>query len=213
MENIKSFYEFNKIDESFYMPDGTPIPVDHNHVPIARTEIGKIEENEAPRKFGCLMLNFDDTGWEEEIENMIDKDDLFVEEEGHGFETEPHCTVLYGFHDDKFSLDKCINMIKPVEKIKVSSGKISIFENEKFDVLKYDIDSEDLIELNKNFADNFEFTTDYPEYHAHCTIAYLKPGCGSKYVKECEKTFKPSAFKYSYGHGDKVYLYKKMIED
>lgn len=168
-----------------------------------------LNENELPRKYGCLMLNFMDNGWKEEIESIVSPDDLYTEEEGHGFENEPHCTVLYGFHDDAFSLDKCIEMLVPVSSLKIVADKIGIFSNEKYDVLKYDIKSDELNTLNSTFAKTFEHTNDFPEYHAHCTIAYLKPGTGEKYVKEIEKTFVPKEYKYSYGKGDKVYIQKK----
>lgn len=171
-----------------------------------------INENDAPRKFGCLMLQFDEEGWKDEVESMIDENDLYEEEEGHGLELEPHCTVLYGFHDDEFSLDKCMDMLVPSEDVKVSTKKISLFENEKYDVLKYDIESEDLNRLNSEFSDSFKNTNDYPEYHAHCTIAYLKPGMGKKYVKDVEKEFSPASFKYSYGSGDNVYMHKKQAK-
>lgn len=164
-----------------------------------------INENDAPRKYGCLMLGFDDKGWKEEVESMVNSEDLYTEE-GYGIELEPHCTVLYGFHDDEFSMDKCIEMLVPVGNIKVNSNKISIFNNEKYDVLKYDIESEDLNSLNKLFADSFEYTNDFPEYHAHCTLAYLKPGMGDKYMKDVEKQFIPTKFKYGYGNGNNVYI-------
>lgn len=34
-----------------------------------------IMENDAPRKFGCLMLQFDDSGWKEEVESMVPYED------------------------------------------------------------------------------------------------------------------------------------------
>lgn len=169
-------------------------------------------ENDAPRKFGCLMLQFDDSGWKEEVESMVPYEDLYVEEEGHGLELEPHCTILYGFHDDEFSLDDCLNMVIPVSQIEVSCKKISLFENEKYDVLKYDIESEQLKQLNSKFAKTFVHTTSFPDYHAHCTIAYLKPGMGKKYVADVEKIFVPKEYKYSFGSGDKVYIRKNEEE-
>jgi 2'-5' RNA ligase len=49
-------------------------------------------------------------------------------------------------------------------------------------------------------TENFEYTTDYPDYHPHITIAYLKPGCGKKYAEELkeEKIFEPTKYFYSF---------------
>lgn len=41
-----------------------------------------------------------------------------------------------------------------------------------------------LYNINNKLTDNFPYSTDYPDYHPHSTIAYLKPGSGKKYVKE-----------------------------
>lgn len=168
-----------------------------------------LNENQADRQYGCLMLTFDDDGWKEEMESMVDENDLYTEEEGHGLELEPHCTVLYGFHDDDFDMNKCIQMCVPCEDLKVGSNGISLFKNEKYDVLKYDIESEDLNKLNSAFVKNFKHTNKFPEYHAHCTIAYLKPGTGEKYVKKVKRDFIPVSFKYSYGNRDSVFINKK----
>lgn len=170
-----------------------------------------INENDAPRKYGCLMLQFDKNDWKEEIESMVDSDDLYTED-GYGFELEPHCTILYGFHDDDFSLDECLKNLVPVSEIQISCDNISLFKNENYDVLKYDIESEQLNELNERFTDKFKYTNDFPDYHAHCTIAYLKPGTGEKYMKSVERFFVPTEYRYSYGSGDNVYIHKAEKE-
>lgn len=167
-----------------------------------------INENDSDRKFGCLMVNFGSAGWKEEVESMIDSTDLYTEEEGHGLELEPHCTILYGFHDEDFSLDKAMKLLIPISDIEVQSDGISIFSNEKYDVVKYDIQSDKFVDLNSKFSENFKYTNKFPDYHAHCTIAYVKPGMGEKYKKAIEKTFIPKQYKYSYANEDKVYINK-----
>ena len=61
---------------------------------------------------------------------------------------------------------------------------MTLFENEKFDVLKYDVVPGILAEANKVVSDKFPNTDTYPDYHPHVTVAYLKPGTGKKYVNE-----------------------------
>jgi hypothetical protein len=49
------------------------------------------------------------------------------------------------------------------------------FENELYDVLKFDVKREkSLFDCNKDLM-KFPHTTDYPDYHPHLTISYLKP--------------------------------------
>ena len=60
----------------------------------------------------------------------------------------------------------------------------SVTEVPANDVVKFDIISSDLDNLNKLMIDNFDYTNDYPEYHPHTTIAYVLPGKGKKYEKD-----------------------------
>ena len=54
--------------------------------------------------------------------------------------------------------------------------------------------------LNKTFRE-FPHTNTYPDYHPHCTIAYLKPKMADKYIKKLndsiEMEMSPSHIVYS----------------
>lgn len=160
---------------------------------------GKKEE---PKKFGCLMLEFDRISNWDEVLNYIKKEDVY-DKPGFGLEDEPHTTVLFGFHDKEVSLEEIQNVVKKYlkgkDKIEVNLTGISLFENKDFDVLKFDIESEDLKNLNELLKE-FPNTNSHPEYHPHTTIAYLLPGTGKKYVKEFKKPIilRSGKFKYSY---------------
>jgi 2'-5' RNA ligase len=97
-----------------------------------------------------------------------------------GREGEPHITVKYGLHgwDPKFVEDALAGE-GPVE---VTFGKVSLFENDDFDVVKVEIESEGLRRLNKKVSDAQPNTENFPEYKPHATIAYVKKGEGAKYV-------------------------------
>lgn len=69
---------------------------------------------------------------------------------------------------------------------------ISLFENEKFDVLKFDVESEDLIEMNRVVSASFACNDSCSIYHPHATIAYLKKGKGEKYVNLFKSYFSPT---------------------
>lgn len=167
------------------------------------------EQSKTTYNYGCLMVNVDEQGWDGFIKETVTEDDLYTEGDDYGIETEPHVTVLYGFHDDT-DMSKLKDLLYPLSELDISSKKISIFENEKYDVLKYDIDSDKLFELNKLMTENFEHTTDFPDYHPHVTIAYLKPGRGKKYITDLKeaKDFTPTAYKFSHADGKKETIAK-----
>jgi len=96
-----------------------------------------------------------------------------------GRDMRPHITIKYGLHSTNPDIIK--NLELP-ERITVILGKTSLFRTEDADVLKIDVDSDDLVRLNKLITDKTENTTTYSEYNAHATIAYLKPGKGEPYV-------------------------------
>jgi 2'-5' RNA ligase len=58
---------------------------------------------------------------------------------------------------------------------------VSLFENAKYDVLKFDVENPVLAEINTELS-KLPHTTNFPDYHPHATIGYLKPGTGKKYV-------------------------------
>ena len=153
-------------------------------------------------RFGCVMvfLDVDKKEWKN-LQDILEDDDLYLpkDETGYGKENDPHVTILFGLHDDipDADIEKEINKIK-TPTIKFS--KISTFELKEYDVLKFDVDSDDLHKLNKKFIE-FPHTTDFPDYHPHCTIAYVKKGTGAKYIRKMKDMIdlkiKPSKIVYS----------------
>lgn len=139
-----------------------------------------VTENSAPRSYSCLMLDCKTHKKElKAIQSNIDKADIYDDEEGHGLETEPHITVLYGIHEqDPEKVKKKLNLFP----VTYTFTKLSLFENEKYDVLKCSVESDDLKELNKQCTDNLDYTNSYPDYIPHMTVAYLLPGTGKKYT-------------------------------
>lgn len=160
-------------------------------------------------KYGCVMVYFDydKSDWKT-FQDLIDKDDLYdpKDDKGFGKEKDPHVTILYGLHDtipDKDIVEK----IKDITKPKLKMGKVSSFEtNPDYDVLKFDVTSEDLHKLNKKFA-KFPHTNNFPDYHPHCTIAYVKHGKAKKYIEKLNKAadmdFESIKIVYSKANGEK----------
>jgi 2'-5' RNA ligase len=99
---------------------------------------------------------------------------------GEGREDEVHVTVLFGLHGN--DVDEVREVLRGVGPIKLTLGKSSIFEGEKFDVVKLSVVSADLVQLNKKLRDKCEHTLTHPKYVPHCTVAYVKKGLGRKFV-------------------------------
>jgi 2'-5' RNA ligase len=99
-----------------------------------------------------------------------------------GKETDIHITVKYGIHTE--DAENIRKLIEGFGEITATLGKTTTFppnEKHNYDVLKIDVTSEDLNELNHLISDNLECTDTFPDYHPHVTVAYLQPGKGEKY--------------------------------
>lgn len=132
--------------------------------------------------YGCIMGYFDPTADSDLTEIEVADDDVYDnEEKEYGREIEPHVTILYGLHDDEIEEDEVIELLKSLKLPTVNFSQVTSFDNEKFDVLKWDVESDQLNLYNKIVTLMFPFTSKFPDYHAHCTIAYLKPGTAKKY--------------------------------
>jgi hypothetical protein len=141
--------------------------------------------------FNCVMLHFNFPEINK-IEDMINPDDIYMpEDSSYGLETDPHVTLLYGLHDG-VSIEDIKKVISKVTFDLCRIDNPSVFENEEYDVLKYDVEYATrggafLHKIN-NELKNFPYTSDFPEYHPHLTIAYLKSGRGEKYVEMIKGT-------------------------
>ena len=53
-------------------------------------------------------------------------------------------------------------------------------------MLKFDVDGDGLHECNSDLR-KYPHTNDFPDYHPHLTIGYIKKGKGQKYVDKFKK--------------------------
>lgn len=102
--------------------------------------------------------------------------------------SEPHITVKYGIHAG-VSPQAIAQAIAGYRKPKIEAilGKISAFPAEQthdkqYDVVKIDVHSPDLFQLNAMISTQVPCTDSYPVYRPHLTLAYLLPGRGQRYV-------------------------------
>ena len=136
--------------------------------------------------FGCVMLYFDFPQINK-IHDAIDPKHIY-EEEGDktfGLEDEPHTTLLYGLHPEVS--DKNVKeVLNSFIYGPCAVHNPSLFKNEKYDVLKFDVKGPNLHETNEALK-QYPFTSNFPDYHPHLNVGYIKPGLGQKYVNMLNK--------------------------
>jgi len=126
--------------------------------------------------YSSLQIDFSDPIKELVIStgNKIPCHALYTEGEKYGREDEIHCTILYGIHTSKAKdVRQLMSLISPFT---ITLRDISFFNSDNHNVMKIDIESPKLMQINKFVRDNLEHTDTFPEYHPHCTIAYVIKG-------------------------------------
>lgn len=171
-----------------------------------------LKEGSGGHKYGCVMLFLPiKKEWWSNITKEIKKEDIYNPEgeRDYGIQAydDAHVTILYGIHSDV--PDKDVEaLIEKMSAPEVTLSKISMFDNKDkgFDVVKFDVTGKDLHDMNKMFKD-LPYTSDYPDYHPHCTIAYVEAGTGKNYTKKLSKedslVIKPNKIVYSKANGTK----------
>lgn len=106
---------------------------------------------------------------ESEIDSL-DDDDIA----DSGKEDNPHVTVLYGLHTE--DPDEVKELLKDVKPFEIELGKISKFTtSDEHDVLKISVEGKELRNLN-SLCKKLPYTSNYPKYQPHVTLAYVKKG-------------------------------------
>ncbi|HEY8560522.1 MAG TPA: transglycosylase SLT domain-containing protein [Pyrinomonadaceae bacterium] len=127
---------------------------------------------------------------------LIPDSDLYIDpnDDSYGREDESHITARWGLKDNNpESLRALLAKEKPFT---VKLGKVSIFEGKEdtpYDVVKVDVESEDLHRINKLISENSDVKETFP-YSPHATLAYVPKGEGQKYVGNTELEGEEIAF-------------------
>lgn len=105
------------------------------------------------------------------IKKNIKNKSLFEEK---GIEEETHVTVIANLETENPKLVEKI--LSDTKEFEIKLGKISMFtSNEKFDVLKIEVVSKELLKIH-NLLKNKIPNIQNHEFKPHCTSAYLKKG-------------------------------------
>lgn len=144
--------------------------------------------NNAPHKFGCLMLKLPDAITKQLTDWTIETVPDFHLGPG-GRELSPHVTVAYGLAPDFDQLDELRGLLVRNGPIRITLSRLSAFTagygkwiNEDGDVLKVDVDSPQLHALHDLVVGSFDLPGDkYPEFVPHCTLSYIDPSVIDSY--------------------------------
>ena len=101
-----------------------------------------------------------------------------------GTSGKPHITVAYGI-DDQLDPEIYEILRKMPKGADVTIKGLSVFDNPKEKILKFDVDSPQLQAVNAEIKKRLKagYRNDYKKYNPHITIAKLKPGSDhSKYL-------------------------------
>jgi hypothetical protein len=158
-------------------------------------------------EYGCLMVEIPIDNWTEIIKS-IDTKDLYTEinDDSYGIQKHPHLTLLYPILNN-VKYPEIENILKGLvsDKITIKISKIDIFENEKFDVVKFNVEIDDyLLKIHDYLKSNISNIDKYDRYKPHITIAYVNSGKGSKYVTDSYNlTFESDTIVYTESNGNK----------
>jgi len=171
-----------------------------------------LKEEKQTFDYGCVMLYFDFLQMNK-IHDFIDPNDIYTQEGDRtfGLEDEPHCTLLYGLHDG-VSNENIKSVLDKYTYTTLKAHNISLFENPDYDVLKFDVQGDNLHETNSDLQ-QYPYTSNFPDYHPHMTVGYLNSGSGKRYVemlKDYEYELIPKYAVYSKPDGNKIKIKIKV---
>ncbi len=150
----------------------------------------------------CVLLLTDFPEFES-FQNKISEEDLYIEDGKYGKENEPHITILYGLLSGEYKTQQIEEILNPYIRIQYFLKGVSLFENPNnpYDVVKIDVSSDNLANIN-NALKELPYENDYPEYHPHMTLAYVKKGEGQKYIEPFKDLIGDVAYRVKVSHSD-----------
>ena len=178
-------------------------------------EFKLMEGAEKRIEYGCAMLEADVSTWKEDHLSIVDEKDIYDNDDNeYGYCDHPHMTLLYGIHPDEVTLDEISEAFEAVKPMNMTIDKISIFETDDkdYDVVKYDVPVTDELKEYHDMFEEFPNTQDFPEYHPHMTLAYVKKGEGKKYTQGVEP-FEVTFNEGTYSVPDEEKQHYDLIDD
>lgn len=142
--------------------------------------------------YGCVMAQIETEAARKILDfnyQTISEETIYKADEGNfGREIHPHITLKYGLVNS-YPEEQMREMLRNTTPFNVEIRGVSIFENEEFDVIKFDVDGKELRALNEMFS-MLPNHDEYPEYHPHMTLAYVQKGAGNRFIRSPKKIAK-----------------------
>jgi 2'-5' RNA ligase len=161
-------------------------------------------------EYGCVMAEVPTEPARQimEFSRATIPDSILYEEEdddSYGREDQFHTTIKYGL-TKQYDEEEIKEFLAETKSFSIEIKGMSVFENEKFDVVKFDIEGKELRRLNKIFS-ALPNEDEYDTYRPHMTLAYVTSGMGKKYVKKAPKMSKIMVNTIIYSdRGNKTYI-------
>lgn len=138
--------------------------------------------------YGCVMARIDEEAARKILDfnyKTISEDLIYKEGDDYGREQHPHITLKYGL-TQSYTEAQMKHLLRQVTPFNIQVRGLSIFESDKYDVLKFDVDAPELHKLHETFSflPNHD---EHPEYHPHMTLGYLRKGFAERFVKSPSK--------------------------
>jgi len=115
-------------------------------------------------------------------QNIITDDMLFFdpqEPDDYGREKDPHVTIKFGL-TESYPSEEIAEFIRGTKPFFIRITGMDIFSNPKFDVVKMNVEGEELTRLRQIF-DRLPNVDEHKIYHPHMTLAYVLPGQGKRF--------------------------------
>jgi 2'-5' RNA ligase len=175
---------------------------------IVKSYIQFIKESSG-YEYGCVMVEVPVSNWDE-ITSSIDSKDIYTEsgDSTYGIQSNPHLTLLYPIIGD-VKYEKVRDVLQSIldKEIIIEIDGIDIFENDKFDVVKFNIKSNDYLnKIHDKLKSKIPNDDKFEIYKPHITIGYTKKGTGEKYIKKYNHSVKSNQIVYVNSDGLKEYF-------
>ena len=213
---------------SWKVEPGSMFEVGDTVRPISKSIVGPLSTSNTWRRaqklsskdVGCVMVGAPKEIAEaiKEFSKTIPEDELYYDKDpdefSQGREDWPHVTALFGLKSQ--DPEDVQALLSDFGEVEFELGKVSLFENDDkpYDVVKVDVQSQDLKRMNKLLCDNLDYETDFPDFHPHLTIAYVKKGKGKKWVGEGEfEGMRASTDEYHFSNADGKQKYSLVAKE
>lgn len=159
-----------------------------------------LSENRHVEK-GCLMAYVDPTYGLQVLKvgrRAIPSSILYTDPEDptYGYDNEPHVTLKYGFEPD-LDRNTIAEILKGTKPFNVVLTSLNQFQNEKYDVVKFEVQKCPILTELRRRCDGYPNTDSYPDYKPHMTLAYVKKGTFPHIRENLNIALPITRFKYS----------------